>query len=56
MNAEKKQFEYAVPVAERISVQEITRAAGATCQVGYQTGDACSIVNANDWVVDDTGE
>lgn len=52
MNAEKKQFEYAVPLAERISVQEIAHAAGTTdCQVGYQTGDACSVANANDWKI-----
>lgn len=36
MNAEKSKFEYAVPLAERISVQEITHAAGESCPGGYQ--------------------
>ncbi len=47
MNAEKSQFEYAVPLAERIPVQEITHAAGATCLGGYQD-DGCSYGDTTD--------
>ncbi|GEM_PF-3267479 len=52
MNASNQKFEYGMPKAERISVEEITHAAGFTCEAGYmEDGGKCTYGDTTDEAV-----